>query len=114
MGVSGDRYGRLVVDGPGTRRWSVALELLRDGKRIVVGDTEIALMGDDVLNVAAEWTGRAAPRPSDVRRAFDDADRLLGELASADSDFAALLDGRRVHHELVSDEGMALVVVAAD
>ena len=109
----GDRFGALRVSETdlGTRRWDVALELFRDGRKIVFEDVGFHFEKPDVVVVTAESPDTDTTL-ANADQKFDRALSCLEMLQGQDERFRRLVAGRRVKLELIYDYGTGAVLVA--
>lgn len=110
--LRGDRFPLWVSEEDlGTRRWDVALELLRDGQTFIFEGVGLHFEKPDLLVVTVESPD------ADTTLALADAkfERALScfeMLSRQDDRFRALVKQRRVKFELIYDYGMGAVLVA--
>jgi hypothetical protein len=95
----------------GTRRWDVALELFREGKRMVFEDVGFHFERPNVLVVTAVSPDAHATLAK-VNEKFERALSCLEMLGAEDERFRELVAGRRVKLELIYDYGMGSVLLA--
>jgi hypothetical protein len=109
----GDRSGALSVSREhfGTRRWDAALDLLRDGRRMVFEGIGFQLAGSDRIVVTAE-SGSSDVTREKAAQAFEQGSAALEMLEVQDARFAELVAGRRVKFELIYDYGMGAILLA--
>jgi hypothetical protein len=110
----GDRSGALHVSETdlGTRRWEVALELFREGRRIVFDDVGFHFEKPDVVVVTAE----SSDSDTTLAKANEKFERALScfeMLRAEDEGFRGLVADRHVKLELIYDYGMGAVLLAA-
>jgi hypothetical protein len=103
LGAKGFGFDSLWVDEPDGRRWSAALELLREGRAIIFKGVGLTIAEPGVLlESVPAWVDVAGMPRSIVERRLTEAEDAIDALRS-NADFASLTSGRETEAQLVDE-----------
>ena len=102
MGAKGFYFDVFSVDEPTGNRWTTALDLLREGKKVVLQGVALTVRGPELLADLPAWVDVQHMPESVAVRELARAEDLITTL-QGDAVFAALATGRRVEIRLVNE-----------
>jgi len=102
----------LRTDEPEGQRWDLALERLRRGEPVILGNVASVQIEWDSVKVVAlsRWQAHNVTAAR-AREDFAEAARVIEGLTASDTRFREIVGGRRVDYELVEDYGKGSVLI---
>ena len=104
--------GAFFIDDPEGQRWELGLELLGQGKLIVLRDIGLRLEGESTLAVVipSSWLPQNVTDAT-AREDLQRGRRVVEELICANPEFASLVAEREISYELVDDYDTGYVLL---